>query len=450
MRNSPRTPTPVRTRMRTPLTTRLRTGTSARATLLLLGAALLSPPDMGLAAQQSQAPDSARIAELERRLDALTREIERLSLGEAVVQADTSVGGLGFGASKVYGIQQGVSIGGYGELLYENYADERENGAPSDRSDQFDALRAILYVGYKFNDRVLFNSEIEVEHANEIYLEFAYLDYLFTENVGLRGGLLLAPLGFVNELHEPPIFLGSQRPVTESRIIPTTWRENGVGLFGSAGDFDWRVYAMNSLDAEGFDGSGVRGGRQKGARALAEDFGVAGRLDFVGRQGLVVGGSGYYGQTAQNRVVDDEVVDGGLLIWDLHADYRWRGWELRGLLAGASISDAEQLNELNGLTGAESVGESMLGWYLQAGYDVLRSTASTHQLIPYLRYERVDTQREVPEGFSADLANDLTVTSLGVAWKPVPQVVWKVDYQLHTTAAETGVDQLNLQIGWLF
>jgi hypothetical protein len=440
----------MRTQYRTLLGTPIPTLHPVQAFLLFIALALLTTQAAGVAAQQTQPSDSARIAELERRLDALTREIERISLGEEVVQADTSVGGLGFGASKVYGIQQGVSIGGYGEFLYENYAGEREDGTPSGRTDQFDALRAILYVGYKFNDRVLFNSEIEVEHANEIYLEFAYLDYLLTENVGLRGGMLLAPLGFVNELHEPPIFLGTERPVTESRIIPTTWRENGLGLFGSAGDFDWRVYAMNSLDGAGFDGSGVRGGRQKGARALAEDFGIAGRLDYVGRQGLVLGGSGYFGQTAQNRTVDGEEVGGDLLIWDLHADYRWRGWELRGLVAGASLSDAAQLNELNGLSGSESVGESMLGWYLQAGYDVLRSTASTHQLIPYLRYERVDTQREVPQGFSADLANDLTVTSLGLAWKPVPQVVWKVDYQLHTTAAATGVDQLNLQIGWLF
>ena len=262
--------------------------------------------------------------------------------------------------------------------------------------------------------------------------------------------MLLAPLGLVNELHEPPIFIGTERSVTESRIIPTTWRENGVGLFGEAGDFDWRVYAMNSLDGEGFNGAGVRGGRQKGARALAEDFGFAGRLDFKGVQGLLVGASGYYGETAQGRELNGEEVGGGLLIWDLHADYKYRGWEFRALVAGARVDDAAELNQLNGLTGSDGVGESMLGWYVQAGYDVLRSTSSTHQLIPYATYERVNTQMELADGFSENPANDLTVTSFGLAWKPAPQVVWKADYQIHSNQAETGVNQFNIQLGWLF
>ena len=81
----------------------------------------------------AQDADSTRIAELERRMEALTREIERLSLGDEVVQADTSIGGLGYGASKVYAIQRGVSVGGYGEFLYENYASTREDDAPANR-----------------------------------------------------------------------------------------------------------------------------------------------------------------------------------------------------------------------------------------------------------------------------------------------------------------------------
>jgi hypothetical protein len=146
------------------------------------------------------------------------------------VQADTSILGFGPAAAKVYKIQQGVSIGGYGEVLYENFAAERENDTASGVTDQFDALRAIVYVGYKFNDRLLFNSELEWEHGTtsqggEASIEFAYLDYMLTPNFGFRGGLLLPPMGLVNELHEPPIFLGTTRPATEQAIIPSTWRE---------------------------------------------------------------------------------------------------------------------------------------------------------------------------------------------------------------------------------
>lgn len=405
---------------------------------------------LGSTELSAQATDSARIAELERQIDAVTRELERIQLGGDVVEADTAVGGLPFGASKVYRVQRGVSIGGYGEIVYENFAAEQEDGAPSGATDQFDALRGILYVGYKFSDNLLFNSEIEIEHATEAFLEFAYVDYMFNENVGLRGGLLLAPMGLVNELHEPTYFLGTKRSVTESRIIPTTWRENGVGLFGTGAGFEWRGYVMNSFDGSAFNGGGFRSGRQKGGSALAEDFGVAARVDYTARPGLRIGASTYFGETAQNRELAGEEVGGGVLIWDAHADYRVQGWILRGLVAGAQVSDAAELNELNGLTGASGIGSAMLGWYGEVGYDVLRGAGTSHQLVPFVRHEQLDTQREVAEGFVANPANDVTVTSIGLAWKPDPQVVWKVDWSDYSNAAETGVDQWNLQIGWLF
>lgn len=416
-----------------------------RIALVLAGASLLP-----ISTASAQDPDSARVAELERRIDAVTRELERLRLGRDVVVADSALPGFGPAASKVYRVNQGVSLGGYGEILYENFAGVRENGSSAATSDRLDALRAILYVGYKFNDRLLFNSEIEIEHADEIFLEFAYVDYLLNDNVGIRGGMLLAPIGLVNELHEAPFFLGTGRSVTESRIIPTTWRENGVGIFGSNDAVAFRIYLMNSLDGAGFDASGVRGGRQKGSKALANDMALAARFDYIGTLGLTVGGSLYSGETAHDRELDGVPVGGRTTIWDLHFDYKVGGWDLRALVAGAAVSDAAALNRLNGLGGVDGVGEAMLGWYVQGGYDVLRGVGTGHQLIPYVRYERVDTQREVTFGAAANPANDLTVTSLGVAWKPVPQVVWKAGYQIHTNEALTGLDQWNVQLGWLF
>ena len=268
---------------------------------------------------RAQARDSVRLDELERRVEALTRELERTQLSEEVVEADTLMLGLGPAASKVYRVRQGVSVGGYGEIVYENYSDQRQNDAPSGAVDQIDALRGILYVGYKFNERLLLNTEIEIEHVNEIFLEFAYLDYRFSDAVGARAGLLLAPMGFLNELHEPPVFLGTTRPLTENQIIPSTWRENGVGAFGGAGPVAYRVYLLSSFDgvgggasrAGGFGASGLRGGRQKGSRGLSEDMALVGRLDYVGFPGLIVGASAFTGETAQDRVLDGAEVGGG-------------------------------------------------------------------------------------------------------------------------------------------
>jgi hypothetical protein len=305
-------------------------------------------------------------------------------------------------------------------------------------------------VGYKFSDRLLLNTEIEIEHADEVFLEFAYLDYLLKDGLGVRAGMLLSPMGFVNELHEPPVFLGTERSVTERVIIPTTWRENGVGLFGGNETLSWRAYVMNGLNGAGFGPAGLRGGRQKGSKALAEDFGYVGRVDYVGTLGLVLGASAYYGQSDQDRLSGGEIVDGGTLIWEAHAEYRARGFDLRALVAGASLDDVEGMNDVAGLDADETIGERMLGWYLQGGYDVLRGVETEHQLLPYVRYERVNTHSDVPRGFTADPAVDQTVLSLGVAWKPLANAVWKVDYQLHSNEAETGVDQLNVALGWLF
>ena len=420
----------------------------------VLLATLLLPPR----APAQEISDSAQLAELERRVEALTRELERTQLGAEVVEPDSLLVGLGPAASGVYRVGQGVSVGGYGEIVYENYARQREDNAASGRTDQIDALRAILYVGYKFNDRLLFNSEIEIEHGNEAFLEFAYLEYRFTADLGARAGMLLAPMGLVNELHEPLVWLGTTRPLIESAIIPTTWRESGVGLFGGTYALSWRVYLMSSFDgvgggssgASGFSAGGLRGGRQKGSRAASEDFGLVGRLDYVGAPGLLVGASAFRGETAHNRTVDGVEVGGATLIWDLHLDYKAAGLDLRALVAGASVDDVADLNELRGLTGASSIGEELLGWYVTAGYDVLRSTMSTHQLLPYVRYERLNTQRAVPASFAASPANDLSALSLGAAWKPIPQAVLKVDYNVHSNKASTGVDQLNVALGYLF
>jgi hypothetical protein len=420
---------------------------SCRVTIALTALLISLAPVHELHAQDA---DSVRLAELESRIEAVTRELERMQLGRDVVEADSSIQGLGPAASKVYRVNQGVSLGGYGEFLYENFAANREDGSGSGARNQADALRVVLYVGYKFNDRLLFNSEIEIEHAKESFLEFAYLDYRLTDQVGIRGGLLLAPLGLVNELHEPPIFLGTERPLTENRIIPTTWRENGIGLFGSGDAFSWRLYVMNSFNGTKFTAGGLRGGRQKGAKALAEDMGVAARFDYTGTPGLILGVSGYTGETAQGQELANQPVGGRVSIWDVHLDYKKRGWDVRGVVAGAQVSDVTAMNSLIGLEGASGIGSNMLGWYLQAGYDLLRTSASTHQLIPYLRFEKVNTQRGVAAGFSASPANDLTVTSIGAAWRPVTQVIAKLGYQIHSTAANTGVNQLNASLGWLF
>lgn len=409
-------------------------------------------------AQMQAAQPAIDLAEVRRQIEILGQEVEALKTRQAdkAVLADQEQFGLGAAASKIYRTESGLSFGGYGEMLYENYSARTDNDVRTTNKDKFDMLRGVLYAGYKYNDRVLLNTEIEFEHGStgsggEASVEFAYLDFMVRPDVGVRTGLVLVPMGLVNEQHEPTTYLAARRSVTESAIIPTTWREMGAGVFGENGPFSWRAYVVNSIRGDRFTAGGVRGGRQKGANALIEDMALTGRLDYEPLDGTLIGGSFYSGNSGHGSVANGEVVEGNYTVFDLHGETQFRGAVVRALFARGSIDDVAQLNALQNLTGNRSIGESLGGWYVEAGYDLatLRGWGE-RSLMPYLRYEQVDTQRRVPTGFSRNPANEQKILTYGIQFRPIPQAVIKADYQNVDNEANTGLDQWNLGIGYIF
>ncbi len=119
-------------------------------------------------------------------------------------------------------------IGGYGQIDYNQPFGENQlnNG-------NLDVHRMVLLVGYHFTDRLQMITEIEFEHVKEVYVEQAFINYRLNDFMNLRGGLLLIPMGIVNEYHEPPTFNGVERPNVDKYIVPTTWREIGAGISGT-------------------------------------------------------------------------------------------------------------------------------------------------------------------------------------------------------------------------
>jgi hypothetical protein len=393
-------------------------------------------------AAMQQTPD---LTEIRRQIEILGQEIESLKMreNEKAVVADTEQYGLGAAASKVYRSEPGVTLGGYGELTYANAQGEVATA---------DSLRAVVYTGYKFNDRVLFNSELEVEHANlerggNVELEFAYLDYLVKPALNFRTGLVLVPVGLTNEMHEPTAFLGARRPLVEQHIIPTTWMELGGGVFGEVGRASYRAYVVTGLDANGFGAEeGIREGRQAGGKAKAEDWAVVGRTDVHPFEGTMFGGSLYSGGSGQGSGYAGRVTLG-----EIHGEAKFRGVSLRALVARGTIGDAAQINTANGLMGDESIGKAFGGWYVEGGYDVSAILPREEMsLVPYARYEKLDTQRRVPAGYRRNPANDQTILTLGVAFKPIPQTVFKIDWQDVENEADTGRDQWNVALGYIF
>ena len=416
-----------------------------------------------LEAQEPEEKTKQALAEIHRQIDVLTREIENLKTAApetAGPERPAGASGLGPAAAKVYESSRGVSIGGYGEALYQNFASSRQDGAPSSLQDRIDLARAVFYFGYRFDERFLLDSEIEYEHATtgtgdeqkgEVSVEFAYLDWIRSRRLGVRAGLLLLPLGFLNEMHEPPTFLGARRPDTESFLLPTTWSELGLGVHGEAGGFSYRFYLVNGLDSRGFSAAApIRGGRQEGSEAIAENFAVTGRVDYADVPGLLLGVSGYTGDSAQGATVDGKGFGGRVSLFDAHGAWRWRGLRLRALYLGGSIGDAGQIDAQNGLTGNASVPSRFAGGYVEAGFDVLAGRSGQSSLLPFVRYERYNTQKRAPEGFAADSANDVSLWTLGAVFQPIPPIAVKADYQIDHNGAKTGVNRFNLAVGYLF
>ena len=413
----------------------------------MVGAAILA---ITAKAQAAEPTPEQRISELERKVEALSREAESTKLRDVIAEPGETKYGMGPSASKVYFKQQGVSIGGYGEMLYQHFEDDA-------KTDELDFLRWVFYTGYKFNEKFVFNSEIEIEHAaddqeGEVAVEFAYVDYLASPELNLRAGMVLVPVGLINELHEPTTYLSARRPDVENRILPTTWRENGAGVFGDVGPVSYKAYVINGFDATGFTSAGLRGGRQKGSKAKAESLAGVGRLDYTAVPGLIVGGSTYYGDSGQD--IDADVTT---FLYEGHVDWKWRGLDVRGLAVAAQLDDVEELNAILAsdaevaIEDFDSVGEEMVGWYVQVGYDIFSVISPGEaSLTPFVRYEEYNTQESVPSGFTASGKNDVEIMTVGASYKPITELAIKAEYQFYDNAAGSVEDQANVSLGYIF
>lgn len=416
------------------------------------------------------AQDAAKLGELERKVDLLTQEIEKIKLGESAEPAAEKVQtGFAPASSKVYYAKPSkVSIGGYGEFVVTAPSKRKQNGDPSGQKKQADLQRVVLYTGYKFNDWILFNSEIEFEHGGsgegsetrgEITVEQAYIDFKLHERIGVRAGNVIVPLGLVNEIHEPTAFHGVNRPSVERIIIPSTWHENGAGVFGEVGPVSYRSYVlaglhgMNTADpkTDGFTASNaLRGGRTAGSHTSIEDLAWASRVDVTPIQGVKAGAGLYLAQADQGDLTASVPVT----LWETHATAEYRGASLKALYAAGRIGNADSLNAAQGFTnaGQNSVGSRFFGGYAEAAFDVLSVLKNNkgQSLSPFFRYERYDTQAKTPGAFAKNPANSRVEYTLGATYKPIAQVAVKLDQQWKLNQARTGVNQWNLGLAYIF
>jgi hypothetical protein len=339
----------------------------------------------------------------------------------------------------------GVTIGGYAQIDY-NEPDGKEVG-------NLDVHRLVMLLGYKFNDKVSFLTEIEYEHVKEVFVEQAYIQYKATSKMNVLAGLMLVPMGIINEYHEPTTYYGVERPNVDKYIVPTTWREIGIGINGTLDNasLKYQAYLFNGFSSynngvgllRGVDG--LRKGRQKGAESTVSSPNFSAKLDFYGIQGLRLGISGYFGSTqTDDTTLEDSTI--GITMIGVDARYRYQNFEFRGQFINTNLSDTEKYNALTG----KDIGSRMYGYYTEVAYSF--NLKGVEKLTPFLRYEKYNTQAETSGTLVKNLAYDKNELLFGLSYKVANGAVFKVDYQLVNNAI-SGSDtakQFNAGVGIWF
>lgn len=406
---------------------------------VLIGALCMGALPLGVAAQETPSVEEMweLIQEQQRELRELRSELDQAE--SKIEETDVKVNATAEAVETVVEItparqaQRDTYLGAYGELHYNNLDNELEG---AEDKDEIDLHRFVLFLNHRFTDDVRLFSELEIEHSlagdgapGEVEMEQAFIEWDVNDNHRAKAGLFLLPVGILNETHEPDTFYGVERNNVESQIIPTTWWEAGGGVSGELApglSYDLALHSGLFME-EGV----VRGGRQKVAKAKADDFATTGRIRYTGIPGLEVGLSAQW----QNDVLQGETVAGaadlGGLLLETHATYRSGPFALRALYARWDFDDDIELIR----TGAEE----QSGWYVEPAFRIAPS------LGVFVRYSQWDTQE------ASGIDSEYTQTDLGVNYWLAETVVFKADYQTQDAPdGENEYEGFNLGVGWSF
>ena len=383
--------------------------------------------------------------ELEARVQALSQQLQEVKaeLAQFKAQAagprpatamDANINAAGHPSSAATSASSGgPTFFGYGEL---NYSRPRDDAAATTA----DLARFVIGMGYRFDDRTRFVSELELEHAvssasdpGEIEVEQAYVERELGNGLYAKAGLVLIPSGMLNESHEPTRYYGVFRNFVETAIIPSTWREGGVAIQGNTSNgFRWDLGVTTGFDLSKWDAAATEGQEsplgsihQELAQARAKDLSGFAAVNYTGVPGLRLGVSVFGGNAGQGQ---PGFADARILIWEGHARWMPGAFDLSALYAHGHIGDTAAINTT--LVGNPTlIPEDFFGWYLQAAY--LAWERDAWSVSPFVRYERFNTAAsyaDLAAGLTPSPLPDREVWTAGLNFTIAPGVVLKADY----------------------
>lgn len=371
--------------------------------------------------------------------DVLAEELLDISTGVfSKIDDSKAHNGMGAAASKVYYNSSPLSIGGYGEMFLAKKNNDRAYA---------DIYRFIPYFGYRFSDTVIMNTEVEFEHGDtskggKVVIEFMYLDFLLSKSASIRVGNLLVPMGITNLRHEPVLFNTVLRPYIEGYLIPSTWSENGLLVYGEIGDsgFEYTAGIVNALDMTNKDidnSKWIKSARKGAAKNGTFNSALVARVDYRGINGLLVGGSVYSGDGSNQ---ENDIKGTNMSIFEAHAVYNHKGLTLKALYTQSKLSKAEKIAP-NATSGAQ-------GYYVNAAYDIGGVVGVNYKIPLFAQYENYNLASSKADGSSTKATNKYNI---GFNFLPTDQTILKFDYEIKDDKNKSKKDKtIAVSFGFLF
>lgn len=367
-------------------------------------------------------------------------------------------------------------FGGYGEMRasFMDYGINRFAGVSSGNTrthrNKIEIPRFVLAFDYKFNPKWILGAEIEfeaggvgsaveiensengeyeteIEKGGEVALEQFHITRLIIPQINVRAGHLIVPVGLTNAHHEPINFFGTQRPQAETALLPSTWHETGIELFGSFGRdytrFDYQLMVVAGLNANGFDrNEWIIGG--KAGYFETDNFtspGYVARVDYTGVPGLRTGVSFYYCRDAGSNADKEQTyksigrIPVAIGTWD--AQYRNKYVTARANVTYGYVGNSAALSEANRMLSNKSpysrlvpIAKNALSYGAEVGVNIaaLAGTRKCPVIYPYARYEYYNPQYRGQGKQTMDKRLETSQWQFGLNWYALPNLVVKADY----------------------
>ena len=385
-------------------------------------------------------------------------------------------------STRVQKILGRLTVGGYGEVaLTRNFFSDnvyrysQPEAHKGEQHGRFDIPHAVIYLGYDFGKGWSMQTEIEFEHlgtgsaverefeeageweaeieqGGEVELEQFWIQKSFFPELNIRAGHMVVPVGGLNNAHEPLNFFTVYRPEGEFTILPSTWHDTGISIWGRTKHFRYEAQLIAGLDAMMFSRDKFihNGAHSAFEFKVANNYGGVLRLDAYPVEGLRLGLSGYAGNTVNNTYPRENLseqynVKGTLLVGAFDMQYKGHGVVVRANADYGHLSDAATVSKLKARrSGGDSpyssapVATAAMAAGAEAGLDIFHfipSLRGEQHFFLFGRYEYYNSY--IPS--SGDAAGfDFTAKhriAAGINYYPLPQIAVKAEYShrfLHT------------------